>query len=99
MAEHNISSAGNCIVSDCYVDIKDIISEDELVNFDVFYWLCTAFVLIHGTAITAAIVHYERYAEDPQKRSLANRFVSKAAISCLVCALCIISFVGLLRYK
>ena len=87
-----------CVILNCFVDVDDTILTDDLDSFDVYYWICTAFVLLFGIPITVGIVHYELNAGDPQKRSLGNRFVSKGAVSCLVSALSIECFVGSLRY-
>merc|ERR1711862_185956 len=57
------------------------------------------FVLLVGVPITAGIVHYEWYGGDPQKRSLANRFLSNGAITISLAATAILTFVGLLRYN
>ena len=97
MSESNHTMIGKCEVVHCSVEIDDIIHAHDLVNFDLFYWTCTAFVFCYGIPITVGIVHYERYAGDSQKRSLANRFVSKGAVSWFLSALAMELFVGSLR--
>ena len=97
MSESNLTTTGKCQVVHCSVAINDTIHADDLVTFDVFYWTCTVFVFLYGAPLTLGIVHYERYAGDPQKRSLANRFVSKGLVSCFLSALAMESFVGSLR--
>ena len=90
-------SRGRCVLVHCMVEVQDVIHAEDLINFDVFYWVCTAFVVLYGTLITIGIFYYERYSGDPQKRSLGNRFVSKGVLSCYVSALSMELFVGSLR--
>ena len=96
--KNNGTFKGKCVVLNCFVDVDDTIRPADLDSLDVYYWICTAFVLLYGIPITVGIVHYELNAGDPQKRSLGNRFVSKGSVSCLVSALSIECFVGALRY-
>ena len=93
MKDPNIGLNGKCLVLDCYVDVKDTIQADDLTKFDVFYWICTSFVLLYGIPLTVGLVHYEKYGGDPQKRSLANRFVSNVCICDMISLIFMVALV------
>ena len=48
---------------------------------DILLWTLAPPSLLFGALLTYAIVHYEWYGGDSQKRSLGNRILSQCAIS------------------
>ena len=59
---------------------------------DFAFWLSFVLVCLVGLPIQAAIVHYDWYGGDQQKRSLGNRIVSMGAISNLLSSISALIF-------
>ena len=62
---------------------------------DLILWPSLVLVCLVGTPISLAVVHYDWYGGDPQKRSLGNRIISNgflgnifACFCCFALALC-----------
>ena len=81
----------------CWVEIHEDITESDIFHFDIRFWISTILLVTVGLPLNFAIVHHEWYGEDPQKRSLPNRFMSNAVICDMVASLSIHTFAALLR--
>ena len=90
--------ASFCLTEICSVQIEGSISQSKLFFFDLYYWLSNLICIFIGLPLNAAIVCYEWYGCDPQKRSLVNRFTSNGLISGTLAAIASQIFTGLLRY-
>ena len=86
-----------CFLNKCMVQIEDSISEDEYFWFDVTYWSCAAVMVVVGIPVNYGLVHYERFGEDPQKRSLTNRVISSSVISNIMAGYLVHTFTAMLR--
>ena len=62
------------------------------VYMDLAFWLSFVMVCLVGLPIQAAIVHYDWYGGDQQKRSLGNRIVSMGTISNLLSSISALIF-------
>ena len=87
-----------CLVETCVAKIEDKISEKQLFYFDILYWTWAAIIVLIGIPMNCLIVHYEWFGGDPQKRSLANRFVSSACIADMTCLVLLVALTGSIRY-
>ena len=50
----------------------------------IYQGIVAIFTLLFGSIFYLGIVHYERYGEDPLKRSIQNRLISATAITALM---------------
>ena len=76
----NATTYEYCEVLFCFAQSEEAISQDELWLFDIVFWSLSAVSLLLALLMGANIVHYEWFGGDPQKRSLANRFMSNVCI-------------------
>ena len=76
-----------CAFERCLVESENVIEEQNLFLFDIYYWVSVNAVLLIGLPLNFCIVYYEWFGGDTQKRSLVNRLISNCIISSYISAL------------
>ena len=98
MAKYLYNLSHSCLVEHCWVELQEDISDSEISQFDIRFGFSTILLVLVGVPLlNLAIVHHEWYGEDPQKRSLPNRFLSNAILCDMIASLSIHTFAALLR--
>ena len=89
-----------CLVERCQVNLtywSSNITATSLDAFDISYWTVAALMIVFGLPLNAAIIHYEWYDGDPQKRSLSNRMMSSFIFSTCTAGVIVHMFAGFMR--
>ena len=81
----------------CLVESENVIDEQNLFLFDIYFWVSVVAVLLIGLPVNFGIVYYEWFGGDTQKRSLVNRFTSNAIISNCIAAVSMHALIGVIR--
>ena len=91
-------TSGGCELMHCWAQSEEALTKDDLWLFDIVFWSTATLCLSFGIPLGVSLVHYEWYGGDPQKRSLANRFVSSACIADMTCLVLLVALTGSIRY-
>ena len=51
-------------------------TDTQMQNSDILMWVQITLVSTVGTLVSLALIHFEKWGGDPQKRSMGNRLVS-----------------------
>ena len=86
-----------CLVDHCWIRIEEEIDPQVLKWFDVLYGIVTLLLLFVGLPVNLAVIHYERFGGDSQKRSLNNRFTSYAVVFGMIETINLQVFLGFVR--
>ena len=86
-----------CLVDDCWIRIEEEVDPQVLKCFDVLYGIVTFLLLVLGLPLNLAVIHYERFGGDSQKRSLNNRFTSYAVVFGMIETINLQVFLGFVR--
>ena len=97
MTNYLYNQSYSCLVEHCWVELQEDISDSEISQFDIRFGFSTILLVLVGVPLNLAIIHHEWYGEDPQKRSLPNRFMSNAVLCDMLASLSIHTFAALLR--
>ena len=62
-------------------DLSQVADESSLVGSDILMWAQVMVVSTLGYFLLFAIIHFERFGGDTQKRSLGNRLASLGAVN------------------
>ena len=92
-------TSDGCELMHCWAQSEEVLTEDDLWLFDIVFWSSATVSLSLGIPLGLSLVHYEWYGGDPQKRSLANRFVSSACIADMTCLVLLVALTGSIRYE
>ena len=90
----NVSS---CLVEHCWIRIEEEIQPHTLKCFDALFAIVTVLLLVFGVPLNLAVIHYEKFGGDTQKRSLNNRFTSYAMTFAMTESISLQVFVALVR--
>ena len=88
----------HCLLEHCTIEIEETFNQASLKYFDSLFWIMTIFLVTILLPLNLAIIHYERFGGDSQKRSLGNRFTSHALIFLVICSFSLQTFIGFVRW-
>ena len=97
MTKYLYNQSVSCLIEHCWVELQEDIENSDIFYYDIRFLISTILMIFVGVPLNFAIVHHEWYGEDPQKRSLPNRFMSNAVICDMLASIFIHTFATCVR--